>query len=498
MALRRRLRLSGALAALGLLGAGVGQTDLQPRIDALGLTTSPLDGGMPLALTGANFYEAESFGPDARSFPHNVRSSNWPKWEAVGLRDGWVGRASDGPFCRFGGPAAPPVLATWVSPTEVRCDAVPPSDGPRTVRVELSLDGPEGRYIESAQRFTYYDDEAAPTIARIEPASGPVAGGTSLRLHGSNFRVGADGRCTFAMAGQPTVSAAAQFVSADEVTCVTPAASGPGAVLVAYDAGSQAGVATHAISAGVGFFYSTTSAGASTMTTGADRVCAGVASPSESTCQQSACEFVAAQGDDAARCAAAEFAVLAGTTATFTISARTAAGHRQIPEGDAFYVRAVSHLEHDHNSVAGTVRSLIVDEAVQCDRSGGSWGWASFACSETDLEGAAVGEQAACEDLGGVWAGVGEPDCSLAAPLTAESCGDYGDTWLPPVCLAQDGNAVGAASERECLFTGNTWNASVTAQCTRSSGVPWWDTWEQEPPDSAAVRPSGFFHSMSS
>eukprot|EP01046_Picozoa_sp_COSAG06_P067059 COSAG06_NODE_17203_length_955_cov_0.927570_1_plen_125_part_10 len=117
--------------------------------------------------------------------------------------DGWLGRASDGPFCRFGTDdgARDPVPATWLSPTEVQCNVVPSSDSPRTVAVELSLEGAEGAYTESGLLFTYYDANTPPGIDFLEPLSVPLGGGTRLRVHGTNFRDVPDGLCRFAIDG---------------------------------------------------------------------------------------------------------------------------------------------------------------------------------------------------------------------------------------------------------------------------------------------------------
>ena len=455
---------------------------LSPRIDALSRTGGGLSASsVPLSLTGANFYDAAFFGPDARSFPHAVQTSSWPLTDVFG---GWVGRASGGPFCRFG--VGEPVPATWISTTEVRCNMVPSSEAPGTVVVELSLNGAEGTYTDSGRLFTYYDSSAPPVIHYLEPLSVPLGGGTRLRVHGSNFRDVPNGLCTFAVSGVET-STPAQFVTHGEVACDTPPVTAAGYASVTYDAGSGGAVA---VSEGVALFYSETRADASTLQTGL-------------------CDWTAATGEDCI------MSVVAGSVATFTISARLGTGTPVVPDGDVFYVEAVPQgVLYDHNRVSGSFQTLEIDDILLCSRLQGTWSFANYVCtgaaagSNPDSQGACVREggewvgvgegtcagvgEDACLDIGGVWGGDGDRTCTdtdgEAVSITAERCTAFGDTWIPPVCNGTEGR-VDVVDMTECLETGLSWHEAVAPRCSSSEAVlqPWFDPTKQDPMPTTAT-----------
>jgi len=107
---------------------------------------------------------------------------------------------------------------TVLSSTHLTCQT--PAHPPGAVDVVAVLGGTTRTL---AQGFTYL---AAPTVVSVSPPGGPIAGGTALRIRGSEFADGA----TVDIGDNPCLQTA--FVDATELTCLTPAAAGAGPVSV--------------------------------------------------------------------------------------------------------------------------------------------------------------------------------------------------------------------------------------------------------------------------
>ena len=120
-------------------------------------------------------------------------------------------------FCKFGPLGIVPVQV--INSTKVVCIS-PPSFILREVVVEITLNNQE--WTRDGNIFYYY---RPPFVYDIEPLMGPVAGGTQVHVHGSNFEDTGQIRCKF---GENTVPGF--FVNVNELLCVSPRTDKPGYV----------------------------------------------------------------------------------------------------------------------------------------------------------------------------------------------------------------------------------------------------------------------------
>jgi hypothetical protein len=129
----------------------------------------------------------------------------------------------------FGGTAATSVTA--VSATTVTCIIPAHAAG----AVDVAVTAPGGT-ISVAGAYTYMD---APTITGLSPTSGPIAGGTTVSITGTNFT----GTTSITFGG--TAATSMMVVSATEVSCIVPPLTGgvvdvalvtPGGIAVIADA----------------------------------------------------------------------------------------------------------------------------------------------------------------------------------------------------------------------------------------------------------------------
>ncbi len=114
----------------------------------------------------------------------------------------------DGSTVTFGGTAATNVVVT--SDTQITATTPPHAAG----LVNVAVTRLDTRTGQLANAFTYY---APPAVTSVEPPEGPVAGGTSVSIHGSAFRDGA------AVAFDGTPATAVVVVSESRIDATTPA-----------------------------------------------------------------------------------------------------------------------------------------------------------------------------------------------------------------------------------------------------------------------------------
>jgi uncharacterized protein (TIGR03437 family) len=101
----------------------------------------------------------------------------------------------NGATVRFGKQAAPSV--TFSGPTSLSA-VTPPGSG----TVDVTVSNPDGQTAALANGFTY---QMAPSVSNIAPATGPIAGGTSVTIQGANFVNGATVKLGTVVAGQVVV-----------------------------------------------------------------------------------------------------------------------------------------------------------------------------------------------------------------------------------------------------------------------------------------------------
>jgi hypothetical protein len=141
---------------------------------------------------------------------------------------------ASGCIVRFGGIDSPQV--SFINSTQV--NAITPSQttpGPVNVRL-VNPDGQAG-VLNNAFQYTQPAPPPAPSIASVNPNSGPLAGGTSVIIFGQNFAQG----CTVRFGGIDSAQVA--FNSSGQLTAITPSQTTPGTVNVrVVNPDGQAGV----------------------------------------------------------------------------------------------------------------------------------------------------------------------------------------------------------------------------------------------------------------
>jgi len=150
---------------------------ITPAIVSLAQTAGPIAGGTPVTITGTGFIS--------------------------------------GATVKFGSVAATSVAV--VTATSITCKSPAASAG--SVVVTVTTVGGTGA---ASAKFTYCP---VPTVARVSPAVGPVAGGTPVTITGSGFVSGATVKFGSVACGSIVV------VSATTITCKSPA-HGTGAIIV--------------------------------------------------------------------------------------------------------------------------------------------------------------------------------------------------------------------------------------------------------------------------
>ena len=109
--------------------------------------------------------------------------------------------------------------------------ATSPAEGAATVDVTVST--PSGTSATSpADRFTY---QAAPTISAISPVAGPLSGGSTVNITGTNFAgatgasFGSSTATTYSVTSSTSISATAPAEAAGtvDVTVSTPSGTAP-------------------------------------------------------------------------------------------------------------------------------------------------------------------------------------------------------------------------------------------------------------------------------
>lgn len=119
------------------------------------------------------------------------------------------------------GPGNP---ATNVSCTATSCTATAPAEPVGTVDVQATTIGGTSA-TGSADQYTYV--QPAPAVSAISPSSGPIAGGTTVTITGTDF----DGTTAVSFGATPATSFT--VVSPTRITAVAPAAADVGAVDIA-------------------------------------------------------------------------------------------------------------------------------------------------------------------------------------------------------------------------------------------------------------------------
>jgi hypothetical protein len=162
---------------------------------AISPASGPLVGGQSVTITGSNFNTA----------PNST-------------------------FVTIGGVAATNVVVN----STTQLTAVTPANaaGPQSVAV-TTTDGGTGRLVNG---YTYQD---VPTVTRIDPASGPLAGGQAVTITGTNFL----GATSLTIGG--TAATNLVVVSATTITAVTPASLTPGPTSVVVTTLSGSGTGTN-------------------------------------------------------------------------------------------------------------------------------------------------------------------------------------------------------------------------------------------------------------
>jgi hypothetical protein len=107
----------------------------------------------------------------------------------------------------------------------------PPGTGTVDVRVET---GNGLGAISPADKFTYVQPPPAPTVAKVEPTSGPAAGGTSVTITGTNLANAGSVKFGSNNAASYTVN------SATSITAVSPPGAGTVDVTVTTGGGTSA------------------------------------------------------------------------------------------------------------------------------------------------------------------------------------------------------------------------------------------------------------------
>ena len=137
---------------------------------------------------------------------------------------------ASGATVRVGGTAATGV--TLISSTQLRATTPARAAGRRSVQVT----NPNGQSATAPGGFTYTSSSSnGPTITSVSPSSGPVAGGTTITITGTNFVLGAGGeiRVGGVMAG------GIAYISSTQLRAVTPpGTAGPQPVMVRNPNGS--------------------------------------------------------------------------------------------------------------------------------------------------------------------------------------------------------------------------------------------------------------------
>lgn len=118
---------------------------------------------------------------------------------------------------------------TVVSSTTIEAVSPPGTAGP----VDVTVTTPSGTSPIAPHDVFKYE---APTIASVSPASGPIAGGTSVTVSGSGFAVGA-GTTAFKVGKEPAGSV--ECSSTTSCTLLTPPAKKPGVVEVSAAVGKS-------------------------------------------------------------------------------------------------------------------------------------------------------------------------------------------------------------------------------------------------------------------
>ena len=123
-------------------------------------------------------------------------------------------------LCRFGNLSI--AQAKVISHTEMQCVS-PPSYEDREVAVEITLNTRE--WTDDGILFTFYHP---PFVYGISPKIGPVSGGTTVIVSGSNFENTGYVRCKFGDIFQK-----GEYISENELRCVSPKVERPGYVKLA-------------------------------------------------------------------------------------------------------------------------------------------------------------------------------------------------------------------------------------------------------------------------
>lgn len=80
-------------------------------------------------------------------------------------------------------------------------------------RIDITITNADGQTATLSQAFEF--QAAAPVVESVDPTSGPIAGGTEVKINGQNFQVG--GSVTFGGRLAPIVS-----VSPTQIVVITP------------------------------------------------------------------------------------------------------------------------------------------------------------------------------------------------------------------------------------------------------------------------------------
>jgi hypothetical protein len=108
------------------------------------------------------------------------------------------------------------MTTTVLSATQLTCLTPPGTYGAKIINVI----NPDGSFGSGASGVFSYSNGQRPTVTFVTPNTGPVIGGTSVTVLGSNFMQGS--LVQFSATNMNTINCPTTFVSATTLTCVTP------------------------------------------------------------------------------------------------------------------------------------------------------------------------------------------------------------------------------------------------------------------------------------